>query len=402
MNKIKMLSSTILLICFIFISILFNRFVGLYKTSEINYLKSNQMTFSQLHDYFKEISLNKGAPYAFDVLRYAQLPPNTDIHLLAHTIGDILYKQRGVQGIKICTPEFRNACSHSVVIGVLVEKGVTALSQIAEVCKTAPGGKGAYGMCFHGLGHGVLAYENYDMQKAVILCQKLGTKEHNFVEISECVGGVVMEMIVGVHDRSAWEKQKDKYFSQKDPLFPCNQSFIPEVAKANCFNYLTPHLWSFAGASDIGPTDQEISKSFKYCSKLNGKMLVYKDSCYGGFGKEFIALSLSRDIRNVNDISGDQLKSVYRWCLLANEDNGIMSCIRQAANSLYWGGENKADAVINFCSVIDNPDFKNACFVHVIGGFKYYNDNARKLSNLCNLLPNSYRENCKAADNNAN
>src|SRR6185369_5825096 len=56
-------------------------------------------SFQELSDRFAALANKKGAVYAYEVLREAPLPPGTDLHLLGHTVGDILYKQKGVAGI---------------------------------------------------------------------------------------------------------------------------------------------------------------------------------------------------------------------------------------------------------------------------------------------------------------
>ncbi len=394
MQKINILKIILIIVTTFFLLVWVKRELNVNKYPELDYLKNNNLSFVDLTNYFKKVAVDKGAAYAFDVLRVATFPPNTDIHLLAHSVGDILYKQRGVDGIKICTQEFRNACSHSIVIGVLINKGIGALSEIANACKSAPGGSGAYGMCFHGLGHGILAYAGYDMRESVKLCQKLGTNEHHQIETMECVGGVMMEMVGGVHDKTAWEKQKNNYLKKEDPLFPCNQDFIPSIAKVNCYNYITPHLWEVAGANISHPTDSDLANSFAFCSKLTGSEAVYKDACYGGFGKEFIALAQSRDIRKISEMTQDQLKKVYDWCSLAGNIDGVVSCVSQAVNSLYWGGENKPDVAVAFCGVIKDDIVHDSCMNQLIGNFKYYNSNHQKVLKLCSLLPETYKQKC--------
>lgn len=397
MNKHRILTLALSIIVVFFLGIKALNIFGFRTYSELSYFKNDKLTFTDIESYFKKIAQNKGGLYAFDILRVSDLPPNTDIHLLAHAVGNILYKQRGIQAIRFCTPEFRNACAHTVVIGVLIDRGMSALTEISNICKSAPGGSGAYGMCFHGLGHGVLAYVGYDMSKAIKLCESIGTKEYNYVETSECVGGVVMEMIGGVHDIQAWEAQKGNYFRAGDPLYPCDQDFIPVVAKYNCYNYLTPHLWEVAGTDMGDPTEENFSKSFGYCSKIPKTDISYLEACYGGFGKEFVTLAQARDIRKIEEMTTPQLLSVYKWCSLADNPLGTASCIRQAINSLYWGGENTPNSAIGFCNVIGNPEFQNVCLEHLAGSFKYYNSTStRRLSKLCKLLPNKYDQACNA------
>jgi hypothetical protein len=363
---------------------------------EISELQSIEFTTSaEIERYFKSVAEKKGAGYAFDLLKIAPLPDDVDIHLLGHAVGNILYKQEGLNGIKICNQDFRNACSHSIVVGLFIERGIEALDDISSVCRKAPGGIGAYTMCFHGLGHGILAYTDYNLVEAVNLCKKTETEEFNHTESAECVGGAIMEMVGGVHDRQAWEKAKKIFFKDSDPLYPCNQDFIPDNARHLCFLYLTPHLWEAAGVSDpVRITEDELKISFDYCSRLSNDYQEYQNSCYAGFGKEFVVMADGRDIRNLGSSSPEALKNTYQWCTLAGVEDGVHVCFLEAVNSLYWGGENSPKAAVNFCSLIDDGQDQELCFTHLIGAFKFYTRGKNKLRSLCNTLPENYSRIC--------
>ena len=64
-------------------------------------LKNNRADFAEIFKYFEQLAKQKGAEYAFAALAKAPLPPNTDLHLLGHVVGDELYKQQGLRGISI-------------------------------------------------------------------------------------------------------------------------------------------------------------------------------------------------------------------------------------------------------------------------------------------------------------
>ncbi|MEK6901155.1 MAG: hypothetical protein AABX37_02335, partial [Nanoarchaeota archaeon] len=224
-------------------------------------LAEKNLSFAELKEYFTKLAKEKDSAYAFDVLKRAKLPANTDTHLLGHAVGDILYEQKGAQGIVVCTEDFRNACSHSIVVGLLSDKGEDALLEIDKACKEAPGGKGAYGMCYHGLGHGILAYSGYDEEKTVAICQKTA-------QVSQCISGSVMELISGgFHDRELWEKQRKKYLIPDEPLSLCEGDIIPSEAKWQCFSYLTPYLWEAVSANIGNPTEEDHKKAFALCEK---------------------------------------------------------------------------------------------------------------------------------------
>ncbi len=360
----------------------------------VNFQSQSFKTFKDLSFYFTQLAENKGAVYAFELLKIAPMLPNTDMHLLGHVVGDVLYKQEGVNGMYKCTQDFRNACSHTIVVGLLLDKGESALSLIADACKYAPGGSGAYTMCFHGLGHGVLAYNGYDLAKTVKMCQKTGNKEFNNRESSECVGGAIMEIISGgFHDRQAWEKQRLKFLSNVRPLEPCSLDIIPVEIKSVCYIYLTPHLFQVAGANLSKPDVKSMAKAFRYCDQIDIKEVSNRRVCFSGFGKEFIVLAKERDIRNMNSFTQSELQIVYRWCNLAVTAEGIQYCLEGAVSSLFWGGENNPQVSVDFCSLVDKQ-YKNNCFNILMGNAHGYLKSKDLLQNFCNLLPIPYKEIC--------
>ncbi|MCH7828669.1 hypothetical protein IH982_02225 [Patescibacteria group bacterium] len=381
-----------------------NIFSPLLGKKENRYLEiqelqtQNLSSFQELGRYFEDLAKKKGGGYAFDVLRAASIPPNIDMHLLAHVVGGVLYQQEGLGGIPICTHDFRNACSHSIVIGLFFEEGEAALDEIAKACRNAPGGSGAYTMCFHGLGHGVLAYTGYDLEKAINLCEKTGTPQYGNQEAHQCISGSIMEIINGVHDKELWEEQHKKYFKEENPLYPCSSDFMPDEARSLCYIYLTPHLFNAAGADAGFPTPADFKQAFLYCDKLPVADFRSRDACYGGFGKEFIGLALGRDIRvsTIEQITDEALNRVYEWCLLANTKEGAAACVVHATNSLYWGGENDRSIAIAFCNVIDDPYYQGSCFINLMRAVSYYVQDPIYRRTFCEELPSSYSEECRA------
>jgi hypothetical protein len=356
--------------------------------SEVDLIAQGGGSFKDLSNRLTEIAEEKGALYAFEVLKRAPLPPNVDVHLLGHIVGDILYKQKGAKGILDCTDDFRNACSHTIVIGTLLEKGPESFGEIVDLCKQAPGGSGAYTMCFHGLGHGVLAYNEYELPLAVKMCEMSGTQRR---EYEECVGGAIMEMIGGVHDPEVWQEKVKKYFKESDPLYPCNAEFMPERVRGMCYTYLTPHLFTSAGGDLGSPTPRDFEKAFTYCEPLSGSD---RQVCFAGFGKEFVVLAQERDIRAIDKMSDKQLSKVYEWCSLARPEDGEAACVGSALSSIFWGGENDPAASVRFCSLAP-VETRSECFDALFGNAVSYlhpTDPARAA--ICDTVPNDLKESC--------
>jgi hypothetical protein len=356
--------------------------------------KTKTMDFEQLSSFFQDLAKAKGGDYAFQVLNHVNVGPNIDMHLLGHVVGDELYKQKGIAGIKDCTQDLRNACSHSVVIGAYSQLGEKALPQIAKACEEAPGGKGAYTMCFHGLGHGVLAYYGYDFPKMIQSCKKTGTPAHSNQEFPQCVGGAVMEIISGGgHDHETWARQRVKYLHPDDPLSLCNGQNMPEIARDMCYTYITPYLWEAAGAIHNIPTPEEIKRSFLLCNQVTEDH--FRDTCFGAFGKEFIGFATARDIRQAGSISTPQATIIHNLCLLAPTSRAITDCVQNAVGSLFWGGENDPHSSMLLCHQFANSSYENDCYQAYISNVKTYIDPSKR-STDCTLLPKTYQASCKS------
>ncbi len=224
--------------CAIFIAVNVILGIWLYNVSsnpypEVIALRGNTMNLKQLTDYFTAIAKDKGAVYAFNLLGRVHIPRGIDVHLVGHGIGDVLYDQKGPEGIIDCTQDFGSACAHQIVINTFYKEGPSAFSTILETCKKSPGGKNGYSLCYHGVGHGVLAYNGYDFAKAMEMCGLAGSKTSN--EVDQCRGGATMEMVAGIHDVDIWKKQTEVYFSKEHPLSPCDTDIVPPEAKRMCY-----------------------------------------------------------------------------------------------------------------------------------------------------------------------
>ena len=369
-----------------------NNVENLYK-SDLEALTYVDPDFGSIVTFFRDISEEKGGVYGFELLKRAELPPGTDLHLVGHEVGNELYKQEGLKGMKFCTHDFRNACSHSVVIGALLEHGIGVFDDIHEVCQEAPGGPGAYNMCFHGFGHGVLAFTEYTVEDAVELCERTGTDEYSNREYHECVGGMVMEMLSGVHDREVWQRQAGKYLSRENPLQLCQGDLIPEEAKPICYTYISPEI--FDAASEIqrvwGPETYE--KSFAYCEAVEGE--ANRRACFEGLGKEFIVLVQERDIRKIEDTTDDQLNTVIEWCSFTEDSRGRTQCLAEILDSLYWGGENNFGVSVRYCNVMTIPSDQNMCFSRLIENVSYYHGEPKYREDFCKAIPETYQSTCE-------
>lgn len=371
-----------------------SRVEGAYPEAET--ITQGVSDFQDLSRRFEDLASDKGGVYAYDVLMRANLPPNADIHLLGHTIGDILYTQKGVDGVALCTQDFRNACSHSIVIGALNEFGEPALDMIREACHKAPGGSGAYTMCFHGLGHGVFAYFNYEIPATIDFCRKTGTEAYFNREYVECVGGMIMELMGGGgHNKDVWDESRKKYLTT-DPLAPCSTAVIPQEVKGICYMYLTPHLFERAGADLAMPSEESIAKSFLFCDAIPREEKDGRRSCFGGIGKEFPLLAVNRDTRAINSASDQALLTMHSLCGLAPHQEALSICRDSIVDSLFWGGENNPDSAIRFCALGATSGEVEQCFGYLFEVAAFYVPPERQ-GDICSRVPEKFQATCADA-----
>lgn len=112
------------------------------------------------------------------------------MHEFAHIVGNALYKSNGIDAITSCDRTFSFGCFHGVTEAALKANGINTISNIERAClKIFPATTTVNAMnCIHGVGHGVLAMENYDHVKALNDCNLLSPEYQRY-----CYDGVFME-----------------------------------------------------------------------------------------------------------------------------------------------------------------------------------------------------------------
>jgi len=341
--------------------------------------------------FFSALAEEKGAIYAFNVLINAEIPKSIDTHLLGHEVGAILYDQHGLAGMGYCTHDLRNACSHMIVIGAFLDYGVDVFDKLNEVCHEAPGGPGAYSLCFHGLGHGTLAYAGYDIPKAVEFCSLVNNESPIPEEEMQCIGGVIMEMYQGAHDPDAWSEKVDEFVDLNNPLSICKADYMPNLGKSVCYSYITPFLFDAAKLVTETQEDQ-FKKSFTYCDEIDST--GQRRSCYGGIGKEFVTFAFKGDTRAEKRATDKEITNLLSMCALAHKKEAYEACVLEALDTLYWGGENDPYSSVKLCNLIPEDGLQNDCFDHLFDLTQFYRANMDTKQLICELTTIEYREFC--------
>lgn len=357
-------------------------------------------TPEEYRNFFVSLAEKKTAVYAFQVLKYADIPEGVDVHKLGHSIGYVHYDQKGLKGIYDCTTDFRNACEHAIVVQALIVSGTKAFEDVAKVCSEGPGGITAYVHCFHGIGHGLMAYFDYDYEESVAACRKV----YDFAitynpEVTtsdmwhECVGGATMELTQGEHDQNAWLAAKKIYMPDSDILMPCDAPFLPDEVRPMCYSYIKPRFLEAAGAVRGTPSPDAYPAALAYCGLIPADEPQSRDGCYAGFGAIF-AYFASGDARTLEHMTEEELQNVHEWCGYIGDERDRSVCSLSALDVIFWGGQSDSPASIAFCSLAPDEYLRSRCFTALGEMARYSFESRPRALEFCARFPEAYRNEC--------
>jgi len=197
-------------------------------------------------------------------------------------------------------------------------------------------------------------------------------------------------------DPRLWEQSKEKYLAGS-PVALCASYIVPDDFKNICMTYITPQIWEAVGISLGAPEEEKFADAFALCEDIPASDTELIESCYSGFGKEFIPLAGARDIRDISSYSNSDFGRAISWCLYAGNEEGKKWCINEGLDSIFWGGENNPEASFRYCSVVGevvDAEYQNSCENKLAENISFYIEDKEQKRNLCGKLPGSFQEQC--------
>jgi hypothetical protein len=207
----------------------------------------------------------------------------------------------------------------------------------------------------------------------------------------ECIGGAVMEMVQGEHDRDAWRKTVSTYLPIDNPFRPCVDNYIPTRLRSACLVSLTQRFFGAAGVSEDIPLPDTYAEAMAVCATASTE--DDRTACYGGFGKEFVFYSTQFDGREVTNLSDTALMNIRDWCGYAKDLKGVARCVSVAVDTLFWAGQNEPYSAIRFCSLVSDLN-REACYAGLIENIQYFLEKTEKRDLACRALPQEFQEKC--------
>ena len=219
-------------------------------------------------------------------------------HVFAHVIGNQAYRQYGIAAFAFCgSGMFNGGCAHGIGEQMIFGLGIGDLEKAKRECREATECSIS---CFHGLGHGFLVLESYNISRA----------------LEDCGGGACID---GIFMEYAWAGPKPN-LSQNDPTRFC-MSFYGEDARYSCTIYLPVLFTKVFG--------WEYERTVAECVRAQDP--VIRKGCKNSFG--IWAVHISRG----------NLQKILQYCgffeLKDDEYSCLTSAIIEVEYSRFYGWE---------------------------------------------------------------
>ena len=248
-------------------------------------------------------------------------------HAESHAFGEALYELKGLEGLSTCDSSFEFGCYHSFFGLAVSAEGIGTLPKFDQACKTKYGDRNL--PCQHGIGHGILVYTDYNLVKALELCETIST-----LPTGGCSSGVFMEY----NFHSMAENADGSYLREKsENLYePCDT--LPTRFQASC--YVEQVQWW-----------QGIEKGdFKIIGHLCAALPVHSDvyeACYHGVGNY-----------GATQVSSEFEGTIKICALMPNEESEALC--HEGASWLIRGQEGKEQDAHKLCDVLHEP-YRSSC-----------------------------------------
>lgn len=263
-----------------------------------------------------------------------------DCHQRVHKVGRLNYELNGNKAFTLLNSECMSGYTHGVTEAYFHKHGTEKLNESLElICQGQQNGFYSH-QCFHGVGHGLMAYTDYDLPAALKSCDTIPAAA---TAKESCYSGVFMENVVGAItiEKAKSSPNPSQYhvtnWLSDDPLFPCNK--VDAVYKNGCYIFQTSRM--------VQVLNYDFQKIAALCASIEQE---YRYVCYSSMG------------RDVSASFGKQYSQIENSCAYGPEEQLRLACVDGAAQDKFWH-ESQQDSALEMCRGLQRAEFKNNCYI---------------------------------------
>ena len=141
---------------------------------------------------------------------------------------------------------------------------------------------------------------------------------------------------------------------------------------------------------------EQLKKGMGYCTAL--PFGPDRDACIGGFGKDFVSLVGSHDLRkrDAGVFSDRQMQDVDNLCKQNEDPRDVHTCEAYAVSMFFWGGYADPSLAPRFCNMLGDPDSRGYCWDYLSDSISHMIADKEARSLRCETVPPQFRERCNA------
>jgi plastocyanin len=279
-------------------------------------------------------------------------------HNTAHDAGRFGYALNGGEAFQKCSAECHSGCYHGATEAYFRDRGLDNLiDDLSLLCDESLNSFFSH-QCVHGIGHGLMAWTDYDIHEALLSCDSLPQGQDS------CYSGVFMENVVG--GLAGEEGHFTEYLSD-DPHMPCN--VVDDKYVNGCYFYQTSRMVQLFGS--------DFSKVAKACSEIDSR---YQNSCFSSMG---------RDAGGSNIHNND---GAIAGCNHAPEGLARSLCLSGAVQNTFWVSDGQDEAMA-FCRLVDDVKDKNVCYNTIFSRATQLMDD-QEFEDFCQKAEEDFVEQC--------
>jgi len=290
-----------------------------------------------------------------------------DCHRAAHQVGSLSYARWGSEVFSKGDASCHSGFYHGAMETFLSEEGTLNLPpKIDKICNSFESNFGIF-ECLHGVGHGIMAYENYDLPASIETCGQLRTV---FAQRS-CYGGAFMENVVAGLGVGALPGHETEWVSN-DAHFPCTEFDYDELILYECDQMQTSWML-YLNQYNFGKVKLE-------CMKAPENM---RSVCFKSYGRDAAGHTL-RDSQRISTLCNDVPKThdYYDQCI-----TGSVNVIID-----FWGPALK-DQATDLCKALPQNG-KHTCYSLIANRLRNVLINQEDREFVCDSFEKEYQYLC--------